>query len=101
MLTSPGTLDPTHGTEKWLRRGRYRRHAARPALAAALPTGRAPIYREGDSYALDPYDDDLDLWLFRPGLRRPKAPFLKIERPQAEPLPGPDQPLTTAELDKA
>ena len=56
---------------------------------------RAPIYREGDSYALNPYDDDLDLWLFRPGLRRPKAPFLKIERLQAEPLPGPDQPLTT------
>lgn len=35
---------------------------------------RLPVYREGDRYALDPLDDELDLWLFRLGLRPPEVP---------------------------
>jgi hypothetical protein len=29
--------------------------------------GRPPIYRDGDLYALDPHDDEADLWAFRLG----------------------------------
>ncbi|MBI2392265.1 MAG: hypothetical protein HYV09_21940 [Deltaproteobacteria bacterium] len=35
--------------------------------------GRPPVYREGDRYALDPHDDDLDLWAFRLDLRPPRV----------------------------
>lgn len=35
--------------------------------------GRAPVYRDGDAYYLDPHDDELDLWAFRLGLRPPKV----------------------------
>jgi len=35
------------------------------SLQRCQPAPGRRIYREGDSYALDPYDDDLDLWLFR------------------------------------
>ena len=35
--------------------------------------GRPPVYREGDLYHLDPHDEDLDLWVFRLGLRPPKV----------------------------
>jgi hypothetical protein len=31
--------------------------------------GRPPIYRDGDLYALDPHDDEADLWAFRLGRR--------------------------------
>lgn len=34
---------------------------------------RPPVYREGELYHLDPYDPDLDLWLFRLGLRPSKG----------------------------
>lgn len=30
--------------------------------------GRAPVYRDGDHYGLDPHDDDVGLWVFRLGL---------------------------------
>ncbi len=63
--------------------------------------GRAPIYRDGDSYALDPHDDEADLWAFRLGLRPPKVPLLKPAPPETEPLPGPEVPLTAEELDEA
>lgn len=39
--------------------------------------GRAPVYREGDLYHLDPYDEELDLWAFRLGLRPPKGAPVK------------------------
>jgi hypothetical protein len=35
---------------------------------------RPPVYRDGDCYSLDPYDVELDLWVFRLGLRPPRAP---------------------------
>jgi hypothetical protein len=60
---------------------------------------RPPIYRDGDRYALDPLDDDLDLWAFRLGLRPPKVP------PRQPPPPAPRPPaherLSVAELDEA
>ena len=63
--------------------------------------GRAPIYRDGDHYQLDPHDDALDLWVFRLGLRPPKIAQLRVVRPEPEPLPDPGTPLTVDELDEA
>ena len=62
---------------------------------------RAPIYRDGDYYALDPHDGDADLWVFRLGLRPPKAPPPPMARIAPGPLPTVDAPLTTAHLDEA
>ena len=63
--------------------------------------GRSPIYRDGDIYALDPHDTEADLWMFRLGLRPPKRPSLSIVRPNPEPLPDIDSPLTVKLLDEA
>lgn len=64
---------------------------------------RPPVYRDGDLYFLDPHDDDLDLWAFRLGLRPPKGAGVPRPGRVVEPilLPGPDVPLTDAELDEA
>lgn len=62
---------------------------------------RAPIYRDGDLYALDPRDDELDRWVFRLDLRPPQVPILKVVRPDPPPLPGPDVPLSVKELEEA
>lgn len=59
---------------------------------------RAPIYRDGDHYSLDPHDAEADLWAFRLGLRPAKGRSLRLVRPQPEPLPGPDVALTVEEL---
>jgi hypothetical protein len=63
--------------------------------------GRAPVYRDGDLYALDPHDDEVDLWVFRLGLRPPRVRPKPPARPEPEPLPGPEEPLTVAELEEA
>lgn len=62
---------------------------------------RAPIYRDGDHYALDPHDDDADLWAFRLGLRPPKAPRLSVVPPISELIAGVEEPVTVGELDEA
>jgi len=62
---------------------------------------RPPIYRDGDLYSLDTHDSDADLWAFRLGLRPPRVPRLRLVRPEPEPLPSPDEPLTVAELQEA
>jgi len=64
---------------------------------------RPPIYRNGDSYELDPHDDETDLWAFRLGLRPPKRPPMHVNEPVTKrvPLPGPDEPLTLDELSEA
>ncbi len=62
---------------------------------------RPPVYRDGDRYALDPRDDEADLWAFRLGLRPPKATPLRVVRPEPPPLPGPEVPLTVDELREA
>ncbi len=63
--------------------------------------GRAPVYREGDRYHLDPHDDELDLWVFRLGLKGARVPQLSVVRPPPAPLPGPEVPLTLEELTEA
>ncbi|MDD9986793.1 MAG: hypothetical protein OXQ31_11015 [Spirochaetaceae bacterium] len=63
--------------------------------------GRAPIYRDGDRYALDPHDEQADLWAFRLGLRPPAAVSLPADRPAAALLPTVDAPLRTTHLDEA
>lgn len=63
---------------------------------------RPPIYRDGDRYALDPHSEELDRWAFRLDLRPAKrkspaaGPALK-----PDPLPGPEVPMTTGELEQA
>ncbi|MCA9490393.1 MAG: hypothetical protein KC621_10725 [Myxococcales bacterium] len=63
--------------------------------------GRPPAYRDGDRYHLDPYDDELGLWVFRLGLRPPRAAAVPRPPPAVVELPGPEIPLTTGELDEA
>src|SRR5690606_29104271 len=60
---------------------------------------RAPVYRDGELYALDPYDAELDLWVFRLGLRPPRV--ARPVPPPPPPRPPPTQPLTVEELDLA
>jgi hypothetical protein len=89
--------------------------AARFDRAGVAPAGRAleslqrcrparpPVYRDGDLYALDPHDDELDLWAFRLGLRPPrvkaqKAALQPAVPPETRALPDPDQPLTVDEI---
>ncbi|QDV04622.1 hypothetical protein Poly30_01130 [Planctomycetes bacterium Poly30] len=62
---------------------------------------RPPVYRDGDLYLLDPHDDELDLWAFRLGLRPAKVPKMSLVRSEPEPIRGPDEPLTVAELEEA
>lgn len=75
-------------------------HRALASLKRCRPA-RSPIYRDGNHYALDPYDDEADLWAFQLGLRAPTAAPLKLVRPDPGPLPSPDGPLTVAHLDEA
>ncbi len=63
--------------------------------------GRPPAYRDGEQYHLDPHDDELDLWVFRLGLRPPKVATAPPSPPVLAPLPGPEVPLTNGELDEA
>lgn len=74
--------------------------AALASLKRCKP-GRAPIYRDGDLYALDPHDAEADLWAFRLGLRLPKAAALRVVQPVPGPLPSVHAPLTVAHLDEA
>jgi len=62
---------------------------------------RPPIYRDGDLYALDPHDHEVDLWAFQLGLRPPKAEPLELVPRETGPLPPLDEPLTVAALDEA
>jgi hypothetical protein len=62
---------------------------------------RPPLYRDGDLYALDPHDHEADLWAFRLGLRPPKAPRLKVVRPDLAPPPSLDEALTAPALGEA
>lgn len=68
------------------------------ALKRCRPA-RPPVYRDGDLYALDPHDHELDLWAFRLGLRPPRVP--QREPPPPRPRPPADQRLTLDELDDA
>ncbi|MGH9141183.1 MAG: hypothetical protein ACRD3J_15265 [Thermoanaerobaculia bacterium] len=78
-----------------------------PTAAEALASlkrckpARAPIYRDGDHYALDPHDDEVSFWLFRLGLRPARHAPLQIVRQACGPLPSADHPVTVAALDEA
>jgi hypothetical protein len=63
--------------------------------------GRAPIYRHGGLYELDPHDDEADLWAFRLGLRPAKARATPNLRLVPGPLPGLEVPLTVPALEEA
>jgi hypothetical protein len=63
--------------------------------------GRPPVYRDGDRYHLDPHDDELDLWLFRLGLKPPNVAPPAPQARQDATLPSPDVALTSEELDEA
>ncbi|MDJ0837686.1 MAG: hypothetical protein QNK37_14315 [Acidobacteriota bacterium] len=85
---------------------RFEQAAVAPATRALQSLkrcrpGRPPIYRTDDYYSIDPHDKDADLWMFRLGLRPPKAPKLSIVKPEPAPLPGIEVPLSIAELDEA
>jgi len=79
--------------------------AATPGHALAslkhCKPARAPIYRDGDRYALDPHDDEVSFWLFRLGLRPPRVAPLTVVRSAPDPLPSPDHQLTVANLSEA
>jgi hypothetical protein len=62
---------------------------------------RAPIYRDGDRYALDPHDDEVSFWLFRLGLRPARVAPLRTVQHASGPLPSSDRPVTIAALDEA
>jgi len=64
---------------------------------------RAPIYRDGDHYALDPHAAEADLWAFRLGLKQPKVASLRVVRPENKrrPPPSPERPLTVGDLKEA
>lgn len=63
--------------------------------------GRPPVYREGDLYHLDPHDAELDLWVFRLGLRPPKVARTPPPVVEAPPLPDVDTALKFSELNEA
>jgi hypothetical protein len=66
------------------------------ALKRCRPA-RPPVFRDGELYALDPRDDELDLWVFRLGLRPPRVP--RREPPPPPPRPPASQRLGVDELD--
>ena len=70
------------------------------ALKRCKPA-RAPVYRVGELYHLDPHDEDLDLWVFRLGLRPPRVAAAPPPLPVESELPRDDVALTVAELNDA
>ncbi|TXD37442.1 hypothetical protein FRC98_07025 [Lujinxingia vulgaris] len=94
----PMTLDEV--AERFEEAGIASRSRALLSLQRCKPA-RPPIYRDGDRYTLDPYDDELDLWCFRLDLRPPKIASPPPPQPDPEPIPAPQVPLSPPELDEA
>ncbi len=86
--------------ERFAQAGVASADAAMRSLQRCRPA-RAPVYKDGDHYALDPHDDDLDLRAFMLGLRPAKVSIPPAGPKEPAPLPGPDVPLSVAELDEA
>ncbi len=71
--------------------------SALQALKRCRPA-RPPIYRDGEAYALDARDAEVDRCAFRLGLRPPKPS--RPRAPPPAPRPSPSTRLTVAELDE-
>lgn len=85
---------------------RFEQAGVAPAAAALASLkrckpGRPPILRDGESYALDPYDDETDHWVFRLGLRPRSFQMIQVVRPDPGPLPSLEAPLSVADLEEA
>ncbi len=86
--------------ERFAQAGVASAEAAMRSLERCRP-GRAPVYRDGDHYALDLHDDGLGLRAFMLRLRPPKVSIPSAGPREPVPLPGPEVPLSVAELDEA
>ena len=73
---------------------------ARRSLSRCKPD-RAPVYRDGDRYHLDPHDHDLDLWLFRLGLHPPRGSLPQRLPRDIKPVPPSSVALSFEELVEA
>jgi hypothetical protein len=80
--------------------GIAQREQALASIKKSRPA-RAPVYRDGEHYHLDPHDYDLDLWAFRFGLRPPKVQAPPSPPRLVAPLPGPELRLSLAELEES
>lgn len=98
LLERGGPMTLRAVAERFARAGIAPVEEALVSLSRCRPA-RSPVYREQERYALDPRDDEADLWAFRLGLRPPIVSPPK--RPEPVPLPGPDVRLTIAELEEA
>lgn len=86
--------------ERFEEAGLAHRARALEALKRCRPA-RPPVHREGDLYHLDPHDEELDSWVFRLGLRPARVAPVAPRAMEPVALPGPETPLTLAELDDA
>ena len=73
----PVTLE--YAAQRFEEAGIAPRDRALASLKKCRPR-RAPIYRDGEFYALDPHDDQAELWAFRLGLRPAKVPPCVLSR---------------------
>lgn len=92
------TLDQV--AQRWEDVGLASFERARLSLQRCKPA-RPPIYREDDSYFLDPFDSELRHWLFRLDLLENKFTREPCVEPAPQPLPDSSVALTTAELAEA
>ncbi|MBN1608961.1 MAG: hypothetical protein JW940_20205 [Polyangiaceae bacterium] len=80
---------------RFARAGIARASDALASLSRCRPA-RPPVYRDGDGYYLDPHDDELDLWVFRLGLRPPRlTPSPQAAKPPPPPPPSPPSVAVT------
>lgn len=100
LLEQDGPMTLQQVADRFAQAGVATAERALMSLKRCKP-GRAPVYRDGDLYHLEPHDADLSLWVFRLGLRPPRIPRLAVVRSEPEPLPGPEEKLSVAALDEA
>jgi hypothetical protein len=98
LLERGGPMTLSEVAERFAEAGVASHERALQSLTRCKPA-REPVFRDGHRYALDPHSDELDLWAFRLGLRPPRASAPPRRVP--EPVPGPDVPLSIAELEEA
>lgn len=68
LMAEGGPLTLAQAAERFVAAGIGSHAEVERALRRCRP-GRWPVYRHGDRYHLDPFDDEADLWAFRLGLR--------------------------------